>query len=375
MPDRPGLDDVGEAEPEPADDRGAAVGAHHQQPALGRDPLEGDLLLDRHVVAEDHHVAAGVEGVHRLDERAGARARRPATSAPGSDAQGGGRGARRRARRRRCAGRTAVRRPRARGRRPPGRGRGRRRRRTRSATTMSLGSRGGDRRSPSRSSTSTLSGVAIATWAASTPSMALRRRGSPGGASTESAYAPERSSTCDCSSRAAHAAFSDRERSRGRAGRPTSSPAPDVCPIGEQGRGGGGLGRACRGRRRTPRTPAAPRRAGRSRAGSPTAGWSGRGCADRGVDVVGQAVRSRRCTASQPQSTSSPSGVRPPPLPTPRSSTQRPDRLEGSEVAGRGGRPPHPGAAEDSAEIDPGNANPRIATRRVPARYRVPRST
>ena len=32
-------------------------------------PLERDLLLDRHVVAEDHHVAAGVEGVHRLDER------------------------------------------------------------------------------------------------------------------------------------------------------------------------------------------------------------------------------------------------------------------------------------------------------------------
>ena len=31
-----------------------------------RRALEGDLLLDRHVVAEDHHVAAGLEGVHRL---------------------------------------------------------------------------------------------------------------------------------------------------------------------------------------------------------------------------------------------------------------------------------------------------------------------
>ena len=61
---------VGEAQAEPADDGGAAVGAHHEHAALGGGPLEGDLLRDGHVVAEDHHVAAGVDGVHRLDQRA-----------------------------------------------------------------------------------------------------------------------------------------------------------------------------------------------------------------------------------------------------------------------------------------------------------------
>ena len=45
--DRAGAGGVGEAEPEAADDRGAAVGAHHQQAALGGGPLERDLLLER----------------------------------------------------------------------------------------------------------------------------------------------------------------------------------------------------------------------------------------------------------------------------------------------------------------------------------------
>ena len=88
-PDRPRSDDVGEPEPDPADDGGAAVGAHHQQIAGGGVLLEGELLLERHVVAEDHHVAAGLERVHGLDRgtdpghrdqhaspRAGARGRR-----------------------------------------------------------------------------------------------------------------------------------------------------------------------------------------------------------------------------------------------------------------------------------------------------------
>ena len=74
-PHRAGRGDVGEAEAEPADDRRAAVRAHHQEVALGGDRLEGNLLLERDVVAEDHHVAAGVEGVHRLDEGVGARHR------------------------------------------------------------------------------------------------------------------------------------------------------------------------------------------------------------------------------------------------------------------------------------------------------------
>ena len=66
--DRTGPAGVGEAEPEPADHRRAAVGPHHQEAALGRHPLERHLLVDRHVVAEEHHVAPGVEGVHGLDE-------------------------------------------------------------------------------------------------------------------------------------------------------------------------------------------------------------------------------------------------------------------------------------------------------------------
>ncbi len=51
--------------------------------------LERDLLLDRHVVAEDHHVQPGVEGVHRVGEGVGARRRdqRDRRVAPG----GGGR--------------------------------------------------------------------------------------------------------------------------------------------------------------------------------------------------------------------------------------------------------------------------------------------
>src|SRR5690606_26380132 len=71
--DRAGGDDVGEAESEPADHGGAAVGAHHQHATLGGGPLERDLLVERHVVAEDHHVATRVDRVHRLDQRVGTR--------------------------------------------------------------------------------------------------------------------------------------------------------------------------------------------------------------------------------------------------------------------------------------------------------------
>ena len=73
--DRPGRHRVGEAETETADDRSAAVRPHHEQVPLLSGLLEHELLVERHVVAEDHHVVACVERVHRLDERAGARDR------------------------------------------------------------------------------------------------------------------------------------------------------------------------------------------------------------------------------------------------------------------------------------------------------------
>jgi hypothetical protein len=55
------LDPVGESEPDARYHRGAAVGAHHQQVAPSRLPFERDLLLHRHVVAEQEDVAAGGE--------------------------------------------------------------------------------------------------------------------------------------------------------------------------------------------------------------------------------------------------------------------------------------------------------------------------
>ena len=46
MPTGPGATALAKPEAEPADDGGAAVGAHHQHAALGGRALEGDLLLD-----------------------------------------------------------------------------------------------------------------------------------------------------------------------------------------------------------------------------------------------------------------------------------------------------------------------------------------
>ena len=58
-PTGPGAHDVGEAEPDAADDRGAAVGAHDEHVRGGRGVLEAHLVLDRDVVAEDHDREAG----------------------------------------------------------------------------------------------------------------------------------------------------------------------------------------------------------------------------------------------------------------------------------------------------------------------------
>ena len=149
--DRPGRDDVGEAQPDAVEDGGPAVGSHDEQAALGGVPLERELLLDRHVVAEDHHVAAGLERVHGLDERrrAGHRDQRDRTGGwAGSAAQRAGRRARRRllgrARVAAAGAAPARRRPR------PGRRPGRRRRRAGSRRPCRWVRPRPARRSPSR---------------------------------------------------------------------------------------------------------------------------------------------------------------------------------------------------------------------------------
>ena len=67
-----GPGDVALAKPRPSPPTTAVPqsGPHDEHAPLAGGPLEGDLLLDGHVVAEDHHVATGVDGVHRLDQRA-----------------------------------------------------------------------------------------------------------------------------------------------------------------------------------------------------------------------------------------------------------------------------------------------------------------
>ena len=78
--------------PTPAEHRGAALGSHHQQAALGAAALERDLVLERHVVGEEEDVqaarqrAVGLErrvlAGHRDERDVGARrSRRPACAA------------------------------------------------------------------------------------------------------------------------------------------------------------------------------------------------------------------------------------------------------------------------------------------------------
>ena len=151
---------------------------------LSGGPLERDLLLDRHVVAEDHHVVARLDGVHRLDEgvRAGHRDQRdrvgPATTAARRNAAPWSAAAPPRWARSR-GGWTRVERPlHARpgpsSREPPSA--------SRTATTMSLGVASAGTSKPISVSTSTLSAVAIATWAAAHARRRPGRPGSPGGA-------------------------------------------------------------------------------------------------------------------------------------------------------------------------------------------------
>ena len=125
-------------------------------------------------------------------------------------------------------------------------------------------------------STSTLSGVAMATWAAATPgaSCTLRLTWSR---VTESAYAPLRSSTCVFVAVVMRRGLLRSAAGRVRGGRRRGARRRRWHRLAS-GRRRGRLPRACRAR--TARRPAraAPRRAGRSPAGSRTAAWSGRRC-------------------------------------------------------------------------------------------------
>ena len=58
MPDRSRADGVREPEPDAAEHRGAALGPHHQQPALGAAALERELVGHRDVVGEQEDVHA-----------------------------------------------------------------------------------------------------------------------------------------------------------------------------------------------------------------------------------------------------------------------------------------------------------------------------
>ena len=274
-------------------------------------PLEHELLLERHVVAEDHHVVAGVECVHRLDERAGARDR---DERPGRRGHGAAhwpwswaappRSVRRRAGSRRAAPgrRRRAPRPASRDRPVAARPRGR-----------WWSPRPGPR-SPSRSSTSMFRPVAIATWAASTPSRSCTAR-LTWSRVTESAYAPGRSSTCRNPSPLMRAHRPTRTARLPPSGRPRAARSRSSArrragpsrlrPV-----------RAFRARRRTPRTAAAPRRAARSRAALRTARWCRCIRMRTASSTTGVGTPAARCMASQPQSTSSPRGVRPSPAPT-----------------------------------------------------------
>ena len=64
--DRPGPDDVGEAEGDAGDDRRPAVGTHDQDAGVVRGALQRHLVLDRDAVGEDQHAAAGRDRVGGL---------------------------------------------------------------------------------------------------------------------------------------------------------------------------------------------------------------------------------------------------------------------------------------------------------------------
>ena len=58
-----GADDVGEAQPDPAEQRGATIRPHTEQAALAGQPLQLDLGRQLDVVGEQQHVQAAEQGL------------------------------------------------------------------------------------------------------------------------------------------------------------------------------------------------------------------------------------------------------------------------------------------------------------------------
>jgi hypothetical protein len=165
--DRAGAHDVGEPEGDPADVGGAAVGPHDEHVSGGGGVLEVHLVLDGHVVGEEHHRQAGGDGVeglgdgvlprHRDDGQRGVHPGRGRAEGAGGD--------------RVVAATGVARRPQRRERVGDGR-------ETRRHGIRGVGAQGDDEvvraglagtSNPMEVSTSTLSSVAMATCAASTP--------------------------------------------------------------------------------------------------------------------------------------------------------------------------------------------------------------
>ena len=304
MPTGPGSTAFGEPEPDPADDGGAAVGTHDQQAALGGGALERDLLRHRHVVAEHHHVAAGVERVHRLDQRA-----RPGHR---DEHEAGAVG----------AGREAVVRRGASSRVEPSRRAGASAavdRRDRLVEVAVVGQRGSRRRGRWR-------------WcrrAASKPSP-VEHLDVEGGRHRDlrghdAGHALDVAADLQQRDGVGVRAGADGRRGRSSCGLPQRVEGERARPGGARrrsradaraGRGPARARRRCRARAATRRTRAAPRRAARSRAGSRTAAWCGRVRRARPRRPRVSATPAARWSASQPASTSSPSGVRPSPRPS-----------------------------------------------------------
>ena len=169
--DRPAADAVGEAEPDAADDRRAAVRPQHEQALLARLPLERHLALERHVVAVEEDVAAVVERLVRHVRRVAAGNGDQHPARLGELLQGGGQ----------AAGPEVLRRLRRRPHLQQGVDPGQRLARRLLALRLDHDQqvvRTGlrlRRRRPPAASTSRLAGVAITTPASSTPGSAGER--------------------------------------------------------------------------------------------------------------------------------------------------------------------------------------------------------
>ena len=158
---------IGESESDAADDGRPAVRSHHQHPGRGGRVLEGELVLDRHVVGEDHHVPAGVDRVQSLAEHCWPGHRQQHDRCVRMRRRGGpdGAGVLRRCRvELRCRPGRPGRRPRR-----PARPRRLRRRCPRMVIIRSFGPAPSGLEKPRSAASSMFNGVAIATWAAVIP--------------------------------------------------------------------------------------------------------------------------------------------------------------------------------------------------------------